>query len=402
MMGPWATDEQLDLTRSAVLENPRGWIAQPVVTFSTCPTVVEDGRIAPRHVDLRPFAVNDGTNVFVLPGGLSRVALPEGSLVVNSSQGGGSKDTWVIDDGTLDDAPAGVGVAGALRALAVRRRRRQLLQALQLPHQPRGPAGAAAASAAAVPSADPDRQSTRRHAEPHRRVLLLAGALRRAGRGHRAPAVRAPSAARRGPLRPGGPRAARSCSTRSRCPRPASRPHRTSSASWWAASSSRRRSPAPSLPPAPTRAPCATPCPRTRSRRSTRPTWRSPGAWPSRRARASPCIGCSSACSWSTASSTGRCRATRPTSSWCWAVSSSASTWSVGSCRSATTRCGPRRGRPPPCAQREPSRRTCAPASPSTPPTCGGSSCSTPPSPARCAPARPTRRRRSAACSGSA
>jgi uncharacterized circularly permuted ATP-grasp superfamily protein len=56
---------------------------------------VEDGRIAPRHVDLRPFAVNDGTNVFVLPGGLSRVALPEGSLVVNSSQGGGSKDTWV-------------------------------------------------------------------------------------------------------------------------------------------------------------------------------------------------------------------------------------------------------------------------------------------------------------------
>ena len=105
MMGPWATDEQLALTRSAVLGNPRGWIAQPVVTFSTCPTVVEDGQIAPRHVDLRPFAVNDGTNVFVLPGGLSRVALPEGSLVVNSSQGGGSKDTWVIDDGTLDDAP---------------------------------------------------------------------------------------------------------------------------------------------------------------------------------------------------------------------------------------------------------------------------------------------------------
>jgi hypothetical protein len=69
------------------------------VTFSTCPTVVDDGHVAPRHVDLRPFAVNDGTGVFVLPGGLSRVALPEGSLVVNSSQGGGSKDTWVIDDG---------------------------------------------------------------------------------------------------------------------------------------------------------------------------------------------------------------------------------------------------------------------------------------------------------------
>jgi uncharacterized circularly permuted ATP-grasp superfamily protein len=105
MMGPSATDEQMASTRTAVLSDPRGWIAQPVVTFSTCPTVVDGGRIAPRHVDLRPFAVNDGTNVFVLPGGLSRVALPEGSLVVNSSQGGGSKDTWVIDDGTLDQAP---------------------------------------------------------------------------------------------------------------------------------------------------------------------------------------------------------------------------------------------------------------------------------------------------------
>jgi uncharacterized circularly permuted ATP-grasp superfamily protein len=105
MMGPSATDEQMSSTRTAVLADPRGWIAQPVVTFSTCPTVVDGGRIAPRHVDLRPFAVNDGNNVFVLPGGLSRVALPEGSLVVNSSQGGGSKDTWVIDDGTLDQAP---------------------------------------------------------------------------------------------------------------------------------------------------------------------------------------------------------------------------------------------------------------------------------------------------------
>jgi uncharacterized circularly permuted ATP-grasp superfamily protein len=105
MMGPSASDEQMAAVTVEVLENPRGWIAQPVVTFSTCPTVVEDGSIAPRHVDLRPFAVNDGTNVFVLPGGLSRVALPEGSLVVNSSQGGGSKDTWVIDDGTLDEAP---------------------------------------------------------------------------------------------------------------------------------------------------------------------------------------------------------------------------------------------------------------------------------------------------------
>lgn len=98
VMGPSATDEQLNAVKSAVISDPRGWIAQPVVTFSTCPTVLEDGTIEPRHVDLRPFAVNDGKKVFVLPGGLSRVALPKGSLVVNSSQGGGSKDTWVLDD----------------------------------------------------------------------------------------------------------------------------------------------------------------------------------------------------------------------------------------------------------------------------------------------------------------
>jgi hypothetical protein len=65
------------------------------VQLSTVPTQIDD-KLAPRHVDLRPFAVNDGDDVWVLPGGLTRVALPEGSLVVNSSQGGGSKDTWVL------------------------------------------------------------------------------------------------------------------------------------------------------------------------------------------------------------------------------------------------------------------------------------------------------------------
>ena len=68
-------------------------------TLSTVPTLI-DGQLRPRHVDLRPFAVNDGHDVFVLPGGLTRVALRKGSLVVNSSQGGGSKDTWVLaEDG---------------------------------------------------------------------------------------------------------------------------------------------------------------------------------------------------------------------------------------------------------------------------------------------------------------
>ena len=98
LFGPNATARQLQKARRAIRDDPRGWIAQPVVQLSTVPTKVDD-RLSPRHVDLRPFAVNDGDSVFVLPGGLTRVALPEGSLVVNSSQGGGSKDTWVLTAG---------------------------------------------------------------------------------------------------------------------------------------------------------------------------------------------------------------------------------------------------------------------------------------------------------------
>jgi uncharacterized circularly permuted ATP-grasp superfamily protein len=95
VVGPSASDEQIEQMRRQVLENPRGWIAQEVVQLSTSPTHTGEG-FAPRHVDLRPFAVNDGNHLWVAPGGLTRVALPEGSLVVNSSQGGGSKDTWVL------------------------------------------------------------------------------------------------------------------------------------------------------------------------------------------------------------------------------------------------------------------------------------------------------------------
>ncbi|WP_461119948.1 circularly permuted type 2 ATP-grasp protein [Saccharothrix stipae] len=95
VFGPQASRRELNGLRRTIRANPRGWIAQPVVQLSTVPTKVGD-RLAPRHVDLRPFAVNDGNSIFVLPGGLTRVALPEGSLVVNSSQGGGSKDTWVL------------------------------------------------------------------------------------------------------------------------------------------------------------------------------------------------------------------------------------------------------------------------------------------------------------------
>ncbi|KQO96630.1 circularly permuted type 2 ATP-grasp protein [Leifsonia sp. Leaf264] len=94
VVGPDASRAELDVLRAQLIADPRGWIAQPVVQLSTIPTLVDDG-MRPRHADLRPFAVNDGENVWVLPGGLTRVALPEGQLVVNSSQGGGSKDTWV-------------------------------------------------------------------------------------------------------------------------------------------------------------------------------------------------------------------------------------------------------------------------------------------------------------------
>ncbi|WP_334171166.1 circularly permuted type 2 ATP-grasp protein [Sinomonas sp.] len=95
VIGPDASREELDALRRRLVEDPRGWIAQPVLQLSTVPTL-SGNRFGPRHVDLRPFAVNDGDDVWVLPGGLTRVALKEGSLIVNSSQGGGSKDTWVL------------------------------------------------------------------------------------------------------------------------------------------------------------------------------------------------------------------------------------------------------------------------------------------------------------------
>ncbi|HEY2427973.1 MAG TPA: circularly permuted type 2 ATP-grasp protein [Acidimicrobiales bacterium] len=103
VMGPQASTAELDALRTAVLADPRRWIAQEVITLSTAPTWVGEG-LRPRHVDLRPFAVNDGTDIWVVPGGLTRVALPEGSLVVNSSQGGGSKDTWVVGTDPSDFA----------------------------------------------------------------------------------------------------------------------------------------------------------------------------------------------------------------------------------------------------------------------------------------------------------
>ena len=98
-IGPRATRGEVETARAALLADPSNWISQPVVSLSVAPTLTEHG-IRPRHLDLRPFAVT-GRDTWVLPGGLSRVALKEGSLVVNSSQGGGSKDTWVMEETLL-------------------------------------------------------------------------------------------------------------------------------------------------------------------------------------------------------------------------------------------------------------------------------------------------------------
>jgi uncharacterized circularly permuted ATP-grasp superfamily protein len=106
VIGPQAEEATIDRLRAAVLDDPRAFIAQEVCLLSTAPTHCVD-RLEPRHVDLRPFAVNDGERVWVAPGGLTRVALPRGSLVVNSSQGGGSKDTWALaSDGDEPDIPS--------------------------------------------------------------------------------------------------------------------------------------------------------------------------------------------------------------------------------------------------------------------------------------------------------
>ena len=104
LIGPTSSKQEIEDYRKRLLENPAGFIAQPTIALSTNPTAVSDG-IAPRHIDLRPFILSHGDgSVDIVPGGLTRVAMVEGSLVVNSSQGGGIKDTWVVDDSNLDDS----------------------------------------------------------------------------------------------------------------------------------------------------------------------------------------------------------------------------------------------------------------------------------------------------------
>ncbi|WP_293779108.1 circularly permuted type 2 ATP-grasp protein [uncultured Oxalicibacterium sp.] len=96
LVGPASTTAEIEAFRARIIAKPEGYIAQPTLALSTCPTFVESG-IAPRHLDLRPFVLS-GKTISMVPGGLTRVALQEGSLVVNSSQGGGTKDTWILEN----------------------------------------------------------------------------------------------------------------------------------------------------------------------------------------------------------------------------------------------------------------------------------------------------------------
>jgi uncharacterized circularly permuted ATP-grasp superfamily protein len=100
LVGPHASAEQVEAFREVLLADPSNYIAQPTLKLSVTPTCCDEAGIAPRHVDLRPFILS-GNETYVTPGGLTRVALVKGSLVVNSSQGGGSKDTWIVDEGEL-------------------------------------------------------------------------------------------------------------------------------------------------------------------------------------------------------------------------------------------------------------------------------------------------------------
>ncbi|MBX9701225.1 MAG: circularly permuted type 2 ATP-grasp protein, partial [Acetobacteraceae bacterium] len=108
LVGPHATRAQREEFRARILARPADYIAQPTLALSTCPTVADQG-IAPRHVDLRPFVLASAQGIRIVPGGLTRVALREGSLVVNSSQGGGTKDTWVLEDDLVEAALAVMG-----------------------------------------------------------------------------------------------------------------------------------------------------------------------------------------------------------------------------------------------------------------------------------------------------
>ena len=97
LIGPRATRKERERFRMMIEANPRNYMAQPTLSLSTAPILLDDGSAEPRHLDLRPFILSRGDDTYVTTGGLTRVAMVKGSLVVNSSQGGGAKDTWIVD-----------------------------------------------------------------------------------------------------------------------------------------------------------------------------------------------------------------------------------------------------------------------------------------------------------------
>lgn len=121
LVGPHATKEEIATFAAKLKDDPDNFIAQPTLALSTCPTFFDTG-VAPRHVDLRPFVLTGSEGIRIVPGGLTRVALKDGSLVVNSSQGGGTKDTWIVDDldgsgpALASDLPMAHPIDGALVA----------------------------------------------------------------------------------------------------------------------------------------------------------------------------------------------------------------------------------------------------------------------------------------------
>ena len=117
LVGPTASKAEIERFRAALVATPERYIAQPTLALSTVPTLVEQG-VAPRHVDFRPFLLTGSKGVKVVPGGLTRVALREGSLVVNSSQGGGTKDSFVLmDGGGMKQTPGHQSMPGMSQSL---------------------------------------------------------------------------------------------------------------------------------------------------------------------------------------------------------------------------------------------------------------------------------------------
>ena len=202
VVGPDASPAELETLRKRLLADPRGWIAQPVVQLSTIPTLVEDG-MRPRHVDLRPFAVNDGDDVWVLPGGLTRVALPEGQLVVNPRRAAARRTPgWSAPGHVAYGAEPRTSQGLVADQAATSRRAIPIIYGRAPACRTTiaaGPLRAHAASSRSSSSSSAHRGG-RSHAEPHRRVAVLDRPLHRARRRHRAHPRRAPAAAARGPV----------------------------------------------------------------------------------------------------------------------------------------------------------------------------------------------------------